>query len=547
MTDNMRVSRFGGFAVALVLMFSTASTHTASAQQEERDLWKLAQANASLLRFSTLFTAQNVRDYLSTPEGINDAIQWCKETAVTHVYLETFRDGYTADRAALLNAKKRFAETGFLVSGCVTTTKIGRESVNGWMFPCFTEQAGLDNLERVFEFTASLFDEIMVDDFYATGCECEDCKQACGERSWSEFRCEMLVDVSRRYVLEPARKVNPDVVTIIKYPQWYDGFHERGYDVARETKMFDKIWVGTETRDPDNKEWGSKTQYEAYFIMRWLGEIGGSKCGGGWFDPYGTSPPTYLEQARQTVLAGAEEAVLFCYGSLIRDTGPGNIQALRKELPSLFRLAQIIQGKTVRGISAPKPPNSDAGEDRYIYDFIGMLGLPLVPTATIRDGLAAAFLPHQTLKDPQIASKIAKMTDAGASLLITNHLSEALSQPFGEESAHVQILDIPDDPWDLMDIPTETLQEIRKKMLAPFGLSLDAPTRVAMYCFDSDLVILENFNDRSIQASLRLETKARPSLVLELSTSPVSLEAAPGLARFELPARSLAAVRFGRE
>lgn len=44
-----------------------------------------------------------------------------------------------------------------------------------------------------------------------------------------------------------------------------------------------QIWVGTETRDYDNKRWGRKVQYEAYYIMRWLGEIGGSKTGGGRF------------------------------------------------------------------------------------------------------------------------------------------------------------------------------------------------------------------------------------------------------------------------
>ena len=73
----------------------------------------------------------------------------------------------------------------------------------------------------------------------------------------------------------------------------------------------------TETRDPDSARWGRKAQYEAYYIMRWLGGIGGDKTGGGWFDPYGTSPATYVEQARQTVLAGAREMLLFCHASLV--------------------------------------------------------------------------------------------------------------------------------------------------------------------------------------------------------------------------------------
>jgi hypothetical protein len=54
----------------------------------------------------------------------------------------------------------------------------------------------------------------------------------------------------------------------MKYPQWYDMFQERGYDVTRETAVFNRIWVGTETRDYTNAQWGHTPQYEGYFLMR---------------------------------------------------------------------------------------------------------------------------------------------------------------------------------------------------------------------------------------------------------------------------------------
>jgi len=517
---------------------------SASAPSTAQDLWEPARRQSSTVRFSTLFTAHNVRDHLSTPEGVEKAIQWCKNTAVTHVYLEGFRDGYTADREVLLHAKQKFADAGFLVSGCVTTTGIGRKSVRGWVFPCFTEQAGLDNLRRIFEFTAGLFDEIMIDDFFATHCECEDCTKARGDRPWSEFRCDMLVDVSSRYVLEPAHRVNSNVKVIIKYPQWYEDFHNRGYDVVRQPEMFDKIWVGTETRDPDNQRWGRKSQYEAYFIMRWLGEIGGQKCGGGWFDPYGTSPPTYVEQARQTILASAKEALLFCYGSLQRENGPANVEALRKELPQLFQLAQLIHEKPVRGISAPKPPNSDGDGDRYIYDFVGLLGLPLVSSAAVRDDIPAAFLPMQTLKDPQIMDKLGKMIDSGKPLLVTNHFVERLPESMKFRLANAEMLDVPEDPWSLMDLPPERLQSIRTRMLKPFGVQFDAPTRVALYLFGDDMAIIENFNDREIEAVLKMESRAQPSVVLTIPAGEVSLSAEPGSAKLRIPPRSLVSLRF---
>jgi len=62
--------------------------------------------------FSTLFTAQQVRDHLGKAGGIAAAIEWCKKTAVTKVYVEAFRDGYQADRDALLDAQERFRTPG---------------------------------------------------------------------------------------------------------------------------------------------------------------------------------------------------------------------------------------------------------------------------------------------------------------------------------------------------------------------------------------------------------------------------------------------------
>ena len=194
----------------------------------------------------------------------------------------------------------------------------------------------------------------------------------------------------------------------------------------QETADFDKIWVGTETRDYEDKRWGGKVQYEAYYIMRWLGEIGGPKCGGGWFDPYGTHEATYVEQARQTVLADAKEMLLFCYGSLQQDTGPANVEKLRTEIPGLLKLAAMVRGQPLQGIAAPKPPNSDAGDEEYIYDFAGMLGLPLMPTAEIRTDAKAAFLPVHAMKDAQLNEKLAAMLKAGTPVLITDGLAAKL-------------------------------------------------------------------------------------------------------------------------
>ena len=84
---------------------------------KSQPLWDLANQKKNLLRVSTLFTAQNVRDHLSSEEGLGKAVDWCKKTGVTHVFIESYRDNYTAERSALLNAKAKFKAEGFDVSG----------------------------------------------------------------------------------------------------------------------------------------------------------------------------------------------------------------------------------------------------------------------------------------------------------------------------------------------------------------------------------------------------------------------------------------------
>ena len=513
--------------------------------QTSQSLWDLANENKGLLRISTLFTAQNVRAYLSTDEGINDAIAWCKESGVTHVFIETYRGRYTAERKVLQRAKSGFAAEGFEVSGCVTTTKIGKISTRWKEISCYTDKGTQDELQKIFEYTASIFDEIMVDDFLFTDCECDECQKARGDRTWADYRCELMTKVNQDRILKAARAVNPDVKIIIKYPQWYDNFHNRGYEVVQQTADFDKIWVGTETRDYDNPRWGKKVQYEAYYIMRWLGEIGGSKTSGGWFDPYGTSENTYVEQARQTVLANAKEMLLFCYGSLLRETGPANVKKLRKEIPGLFKLAELVRNKPIKGVHAPKPPNSDADGEMYVFDFVGMLGLALVPAAEVRSDVKAAFFAVHSLKDPAFSGKLNKMLSAKKPVLITDGLAKKLKD-VNLNNENLTILKVDGNPHNLLKLTRDELNSIRNKLLAPFGIRFDAPNKVALYLIGDTHLIVENFNDEPVNVSLELSNvvKARKTLVLPVEADAELSYAGRKLDLAKITPRTLIAIEY---
>ncbi len=53
-------------------------------------LWDLALSKTNIHRFATLFTAQDVRDHLADDGAIDFAIDWCKKTGITHVFLEAY-------------------------------------------------------------------------------------------------------------------------------------------------------------------------------------------------------------------------------------------------------------------------------------------------------------------------------------------------------------------------------------------------------------------------------------------------------------------------
>jgi hypothetical protein len=476
------------------------------------DLWQLAKEKRQVHQFSTLFTAQDVRDRLSDDAGLAAAIDWCRKTGVTKVYLETFRDGYQAERAALQKAKERFSAAEFEVSGCVTTTNVGKPGTGWKLLSCYTDFATQNRVQSIFEYAAGLFDEIMIDDFWFTDCTCPQCDAArrlqtvnlagrtfhVAGQTWEDYRRELMWRLSRERILAPAKRVNPNVRVILKYPEWYDRLQERGYDVVRETADFDKIWVGTETRDRDQ---GGSVPYQAYFIMRWLGALAGKKAGGGWYDPLKTTPSTYLEQARQTVLAGARESMLFCYGALGRASGPADVEALRASIPELLATAEQMRLRPAVGIAAYKPPNSYGPDEPYVFGYAGMLGLPLLPTDRFPEEAPAAFFSTHALKDPNLILKLTMYILSGRPTLLTDSLAEQLD-PQVVKARNVRILRVNGDPKSLLGLGGQDLDPIRALMLQPLNTTFHGPNEVGLYLFADGSYVVENFGAQEAAVEL---------------------------------------------
>jgi hypothetical protein len=500
----------------------------------EEDLWKTALEYTNDHRISVMFDQLDENAYSET--NILSAIIWCRTNGITKVYLETFRGGSPVPLQQLSFGRDLFLAAGFEVAGAVTTTHFGMASNN--LIGCYTSTNSQNQLSNIFTRAARLFDRIIIDDFLFTECTCELCVRSLFNqeftvgrrkfispgRAWPGFRRELMFRVSNHLVLQPAHWANPDVEITLKFPKWYDHYQFRGYDVAGQSEIYPQIWAGTETRDPcAANNWGQTPQYGAYFIMRWLEKVSGSKLGGGWFDWLATSPPTYLEQARQTVLGGARESVLFCYGGVtstnwanpcvpsgFSDPSAG-LAMFRSNLPALWMVARNVRARTPVGVAAYKPINSGptVTNETEVFSWVGMLGIPLDPCHEFPSNAPAAFFSTHALTDANFTSQLASFVRSGKPVLITDHLAQELQAHFGTnlpalQATNVTTLSIGNagtNAASLLNIPQAQLDPLRAPLLQSLKLNLNAPAGVALYPFTDSSYVLENFNDAAVNVT----------------------------------------------
>jgi len=244
--------------------------------------------------------------------------------------------------------------------------------------------------------------------------------------------------------------------------------------------------------------------------MRWLGSIGAGKTGGGGYDPYDSTPQTYLEQARMTILGGAEESFLFHYGDLL--TGPGGDDAdyLRDNLPELNYVADSVATRTIVGVAAYKPPNSHGGcivdpehsnqcqGETFIFDFVGMLGIPLYPTFTFPTDHLAAFFSTHSLKDINIVPEIDAYLSTGRPVLVTDQLVLLLTNQVNFNLPNVFVLPVNQNPPSLLANPPKNIDTVRNALLKPFGLQFTAPVNCSFFPFKDGSWVVENFQNTNV-------------------------------------------------
>lgn len=370
---------------------------------------------------------------------------------VDKVYLEVQRDRTLASDELIEQVKSFFTQRGVQVAGGMALSDGGAGQFRSF---CYTDPEDRAFIQRAVERAAGHFDEVIQDDFFFVTTKFDSDLAAKGDRSWTQFRLDLMNDAAENLLLKPARAVNPKVKMVIKFPNWYEHFAGSGYDLDKEPKLFDGIYTGTETRDPEITDQNLQ-QYESYQIFRYFENIKPGRNGGGWVDTYSIRYiDRYAEQLWDTLFAKAPEITLFEWSAMTQPIVPGDRSAWEK-LPTSFNLDEVMKsgndlsasaaaptiarvaGYSLEqvdallgklgdpiGIASYRPPHA-VGED-FLHNYFGMIGIPINLQPTFPTNADTVLLTESASFDPDVVAQIKGRLRAGKTVVITSGLLRAL-------------------------------------------------------------------------------------------------------------------------
>lgn len=382
-----------------------------------------------------------------------------QQLEVDKIYLETHRDLLVVEDATLEQAKKFFHDRGIETAGGITYTI---NEANSFETFCYSNPEHRKMVQKIAEHTAKHFDEFILDDFFFTSCKSDIEIKAKGMQSWTDYRLKLMTEAGRDLVLKPAKKVNPQIKVIIKYPNWYDYFQGLGFNLEEGPQLFDGIWTGTETRDPAGNQ--HLQNYLSYNIIRYFDNLRPGYNGGGWVDVGGLNMgmDRYAEQLHLTMLAKAPEIILFAYHQLLdvklspkyrtpwqgmgtsfnydEVTAPIRLEdGSLVEPTTMARIAGVVLKQTDKlihklgnpvGIKSYKPFHA-AGDD-FLQNYLGMIGLPMDMRPVFPEDQQVVLLTAQAAQDTEIMAKIKRQLQSGRDVVVTSSLLKAIPEKLTE-------------------------------------------------------------------------------------------------------------------
>jgi len=329
------------------------------------------------------------------------------------IYVENHRGLCTIPVPKLKEVKEMIEKRGIKAAGGITCTSL----VNGIRKPsifdtyCYTDPSHRAEYLKLISELSSVFDEIILDDFFFTACRCEMCIEAKGKLSWKDYRLKLMEEFSKEAV-DTAKRINPNVTFVIKYPNWYESYQETGFNPSKQIDIFDGIYTGTETRTPYSQQ--HLQRYESYSIMRLMEHAAPMRNGGGWIDPFGSeNNMNYLiEQAQATLYGKAKELTLW---NMIMFENLDSLPALNKALCRIDKELSLM-GNPV-GVATYEPFNAD-GEDQ-LYNYLGMCGITIDPSPNFDENATTILFTQSSAEDETSITKLEKFVRNGGNAIVT--------------------------------------------------------------------------------------------------------------------------------
>ena len=351
----------------------------------------------------------------ASEEEILRGIEFFKNSIhLDKVYLENHRSVVDIPVEKMRRVKKLFNDNGIETSGGITSTVLVDGKRKPALFDsfCYTDPAHREKYLQIVKELASVFDEIILDDFFFTACRCEMCIEAKGKMTWKDYRLQLMEDFSKE-IVALAKSVNPNVNFIIKYPNWYESYQETGYNPGKQKDIFDMVYAGTETREPFYCAQHLQ-RYESYSIIRLFENTAPGRNGGGWIDPWGSwdNINHFLEQADITFYAKAKEIMLFNFTHLL-DTAM--LPALGQRLKRTDKMVSMM-GNPI-GVSAWEPFDAD-GEDQ-VYNYLGMGGAAIEPSPYFNENASSILLTQSSAYALDAMEKLEAYVRKGGNAVIT--------------------------------------------------------------------------------------------------------------------------------
>jgi hypothetical protein len=384
------------------------------------------------------------------------------------VYVEVQRNRTLVPDALLEQVKGFFHGKGIRTAAGMALSDGGGGQFRSF---CYTDPEDRAFIKQAAERSAKHFDEIIQDDFFFVTTKFDSDIAAKGDRTWTQFRLDLMNEAAESLLLKPARAVNPKVKHIIKFPNWYEHFHGSGFDLEKEPLLFDGIYTGTETRDPETTDQNLQ-QYESYQIFRYFENIAPGRNGGGWVDTFSIRYiDRYAEQLWNTLFAKASEITLFEWSAMSRPIRAGDREQW-KDLTTGLNLDAVVAGYKASAPAASQPeptialiagnsmeqvdaflgrlgrpigiasyrPHHSWGED-FLHNYFGMIGIPIDLHPVFPTNASTVLLTESAAHDKEIVSKIKGQLTAGRSVVITSGLLRALQGNGIEEIVELQYTD----------------------------------------------------------------------------------------------------------